>query len=73
MSDTPTDHTADGPADTEAAKTVKRLRDAVSAVGPLNVLPDRLSEDDLASLEAATLVIERLLDERGMASSELER
>lgn len=52
------------PVPTPLATKLKALIDAVSIIGPLNFLPDHLSQEDEHAIVAATEVVERLLAER---------
>ena len=56
-----------GPVDTPLAKAVNELRNAVSAIGPLNFLPDRLPASDIDSLRAATRIVLGLVDANNRA------
>lgn len=51
-----------GPVDTALAQAINDLRNAVSAIGPLNFLPERYAACDIDTLRAATAVVLRLVD-----------
>ncbi len=57
-----------GPVDTGLAQAVNDLRNAVSAIGPLNFLPDQYAQRDVDALTAATDVVLKLVDGNNRAA-----
>lgn len=61
-SDTPTEHTEAGPIHGALAKAMNDLRNAASAIGPVNYLPDTWPAEEIRALERATEIVLRLVD-----------
>ena len=61
-SDTAASRSEDGPVHGALARAVNDLRNASSAIGPVNYLPDSWPEADVAVLREATEIILRLVD-----------
>ena len=56
-----------GPVDSVLGKAVNDLRNAVSAIGPVNFLPDTAPDEDLRTLRRATEIVLRLVDANNKA------
>lgn len=57
-------HSEDGPVQGSLARSVEDLRNAASAIGPVNFLPKTAPAEDLMTLDAATAILNRLVNSR---------